>query len=143
VRRIAVPRGLRQSYRRARQSLAKGTVRGASLWGKIAVTPTVSRDSPVTPERARAYHRVVKTLRDHGPSPLLPSEQDRVREAADQLIFTRNLFADEAARAALLDIERLCRELVDSDRWEHDRAMRLADDVSSCGPALSPELLVA
>jgi hypothetical protein len=106
-------------------------------------SPDRQRDRTVTPERARAYQRVVKTLSELGPSKLLPNEQDRVREAADHLIFTRNLLEDEGARAALLDIERLCRELVDSGRWQHDRAMRLADDVSSCGPALSPELLVA
>jgi hypothetical protein len=118
-------------------------VRGTSLWGTITVKPTVSPDSPVTLERARAYKRVARTLRELGPSKLLPSEQDRIREAADHLIFARRLVADEAARAALLDIEHFCRDLVDSDRWEHDRAMRLADDVSSCGPALSPELLLA
>lgn len=97
----------------------------------------------MTPDRVSAYQRVVKTLRELAPSKLHRSEQDRIREAADHLIFTPSLLADEAARAALLDIERLCRDLADSGRWEHDRAMRLADDVSSCGPALSPELLVA
>jgi hypothetical protein len=97
----------------------------------------------MTPERARAYQRVVKTLHDVGPSKLLPDEQDRVREAADVLIFSRDVVADAAAQGALLDIERLCRHLVDSERWERERAMRLADDVSSCGPELSPDSLAA
>jgi hypothetical protein len=97
----------------------------------------------VTPERAAAYRRVVKSLRELGASKLHRCEQDRIGAAADHLIFAQSLLADEAARAALLDIERLCRDLADSGRWEHDRAMRLADDVSSCGPAISPELLVA
>jgi hypothetical protein len=97
----------------------------------------------VTPERARAYQRVVRTLREAGPSKLLPDEQERIREAADQLIFTHDPVADDAARAALVDIERLCRKLVESRRWEQERAMRLADDLASCGPALSPELLAA
>jgi hypothetical protein len=97
----------------------------------------------MTSERVRAYKRVVNTLRELGPSTLSPSEQDRVREAADQLIFTHDLVTEEAARAALLDIEHLCRELVERGRWQHERAMRLADDVSACGPPLSPELLAA
>jgi hypothetical protein len=97
----------------------------------------------MTPERARAYQQVVKILREPGPSELLPGEKDRIREAADHLIFTHNLLADEAARTALQDIELLCGELVDSGRWGHESAMRLADEVSSCGPALFPELLVA
>jgi len=97
----------------------------------------------MTRERAHAYKRVVRTLRELAPSQLLLDEQDRIREAADQLIFSHSLLADEAARAALMDIERLCRRLADSGRWGHDRAMRLAEDVASCGPALSSELLVA
>jgi hypothetical protein len=97
----------------------------------------------MTPERAHAYKRVVKTLREIGPSKLLPSEQERIRAAADHLIFASDLHSDEPAWAALREIERLCRHLVDSDRWEHDRAMRLADDVSSCGPAPIPGLLAA
>jgi hypothetical protein len=97
----------------------------------------------MTPERARAYQRVVTALRELGPSKLLPAEQDCVRDAADHLIFARDLLADEPARAALLEAERLCRELIDSGRWEHQRAMRLADDIASCGPPLSPQLLAA
>jgi hypothetical protein len=97
----------------------------------------------MTPERARAYQRVVRTVRAVGPSSLLADEQRRIREAADQLIFTHDLDADVAARMALVDIDRLCRALVESGRWGHGGAMRLARDVAACGPALAPELRAA
>ena len=97
----------------------------------------------MTPERARAYQRVTRTLREVGASKLFADEQESIREAADQLIFTHDPVADDAARTALVDIERLCRKLVESHRWEQEPAMRLADDLASCGPALSPELLAA
>jgi hypothetical protein len=97
----------------------------------------------MTHERAGAYRRVLKTLDDLGPSRLLRAEQERVRLAADSLLFCRDLRGDPAAREALEDIERLCRALVDSNRWVRDTAMRLADDVSQCGPALLPELEAA
>jgi hypothetical protein len=97
----------------------------------------------VTPDRARAYRQVVKILRESAPSKLLASEKDRIREAADHLVFAHDLLADEAARTALQDVELLCAGLVESSRWEHESAMRLADEVSACGPALFPELLVA
>ena len=40
----------------------------------------------MTSERTQAYGRVVKTLEDLGPAKLQPAEQDRVRDAADQLV---------------------------------------------------------
>jgi hypothetical protein len=97
----------------------------------------------MTSERVRAYKRVVTSLRDLGPSKLLPREQDRISEAADQLIFAHELLTDEAAQAALLEVDRLCRDLVESRRWQHHHAMRLADDLAACGPPVSAELLVA
>jgi hypothetical protein len=97
----------------------------------------------MTPERADAYRRVIQTLDDLGPSKLLGEEQDRIRRAADDLIFSRDLMEDIAARQALEDVERLCRAFVDSRRWEEASAMRLAEDVSQCGPTLLPELRAA
>ena len=41
----------------------------------------------MTSERTQAYGRIVKTLEDLGPAKLLASEQERIREAADTLIF--------------------------------------------------------
>jgi hypothetical protein len=97
----------------------------------------------MTPERADAYRRVIETLEDLGPSKLLGEEQDRIRRAADDLIFSRDLMEDVAARQALEDVERLCRAFIDSGRWEEASAMRLAEDVAQCGPTLLPELRAA
>jgi hypothetical protein len=97
----------------------------------------------MTPERADAYRRVIETLEELGPSKLLGGEQERIRRAADDLIFSRDLMEDVAARHALEDVERLCRAFVDSGRWEEATAMRLAEDVSQCGPTLLPELRAA
>ena len=71
----------------------------------------------MSPERAQAYRRVIHTLNDLGPSKLVRGEQDRIRHAVDSLIFSRDLLQDAAACEALKDMERLCRVLVDSGRW--------------------------
>jgi hypothetical protein len=97
----------------------------------------------MTSERAQTYRRVIQTLDEVGPSKLLGDEQDRIRHAADSLIFSQDMLEDAAARAALEDVERLCRALVDRGRWERATAMRLADDVSQCGPTLLPGLKAA
>lgn len=82
-------------------------------------------------ERTQAYGRVVKTLEDLGPTKLQPAEQDRVREAADTLIFAADL---EEARAAMADVDVLAEHLVASDRWSEERAKQLVDDLLACGP---------
>jgi hypothetical protein len=97
----------------------------------------------MTPERAHAYQRVIQTLKEMGPSKLLGEERERIRFAADNLIFSRDLAHDAPAREAMADIERLCRALADSGRWENAAAMRLANDVSQCGPSLLPDLRAA
>ncbi len=88
----------------------------------------------MSPERSHAYRRVMKTLDDIGPAKLLDNELQRIRQAADTLIFSTDLSADHDARDALDDVAALCRALVDSGRWERSTAMRLADDVWECGP---------
>ena len=93
------------------------------------------------PERSNAYRRVMQTLDDMGPSKLLESEQQRIRDAADNLIFSSDLVGDADALQALEDVEALCRILVASGRWEHATAARLADDIFQCGP--DPALLQA
>ena len=45
----------------------------------------------MSPERSSAYRRVMKTLEDMGPSKLLDREQQRIRYAADNLIFSNDL----------------------------------------------------
>ena len=82
-------------------------------------------------ERTQAYGRVVKTLEDLGPAKLQSAEQDRVREAADTLIFATDL---GEARAVMADIDVLAEHLVASDRWSEERAKQLVEDLLACGP---------
>jgi hypothetical protein len=96
----------------------------------------------MSPERSNAYRRVMKTLEDIGPSKLLDSEQQRIRYAADNLIFSSDLSADIEAQDALADVEALCQALVESGRWEQVSASRLAGDVYECGP-VAPAILQA
>jgi hypothetical protein len=97
----------------------------------------------MSPERTNAYQRVMQTLNELGPSKLLDGEQDRIRYAADSLIFSSDLREDLAAREALGDVERLCRALVESGRWEEVTATRLADDLLKCGPRGTAALTAA
>lgn len=96
----------------------------------------------MSPERSNAYRRVMKTLEDVGPSKLLDTEQQRIRYAADNLVFSSDLATDVEAREAVNDVEELCRALVESGRWEQLSATRLAEDVLQCGPA-TPVILQA
>jgi hypothetical protein len=82
-------------------------------------------------ERTHAYGRVVRTLEDLGPTKLQPAEQERIRDAADTLIFAADL---DEARAALEDVDALAEHLVASDRWTEERAKQLVEDVLACGP---------
>jgi hypothetical protein len=85
-------------------------------------------------ERTQAYGRVVKTLDDIGPTKLQPAEQERVREAADTLIFAATA---EEIRPALEDVRSLVQHLAASGRWTDERAEQLLDDLEACGP-MSP-----
>ena len=96
----------------------------------------------MSPERSNAYRRVMKTLEDIGPSKLLETEQQRIRYAADNLIFSGDLSTDAEAQDALADVEALCSALVESGRWEQVSASRLAEDVYECGP-VAPAILQA
>ena len=92
----------------------------------------------MSPERTQAYRRVMHTLDELGPSKLLSDEQDRIRHAADNLIFSSGLGEDDAAQEALRDIEELCAALVESGRWESVTADQLERDLRSCGPGPGP-----
>ena len=87
--------------------------------------------STMTSDRTQAYSRVVKTLEDVGPAKLQPAELDRIREAADTLIFAADL---DDARAALEDVDALAEHLVGSGRWTSERAEQLVSDILACGP---------
>ena len=86
----------------------------------------------MTSERTQAYGRIVKTLEDLGPSKLQASEQERIREAADTLIFAER--ADDHVVAALEDIRVLAGHLAESGRWSDERAAELVDDMGDVGP---------
>jgi hypothetical protein len=88
-------------------------------------------------DRTHAYGRVVKTLDDLAPTKLLPAEQERIRDAADNLIFAESIADDPLAEAAVEDIEALTQHLVASGRWTEERAEQLLDDVLACGPAVA------
>ena len=90
----------------------------------------------MTSDRAQAYGRVAQTLREVGPSKLLPAEQELVREAADALFFCEDLGQDQAARTLLAQSRELAGNLVESDRWLEDTARELLDDLQGCGPLL-------
>jgi hypothetical protein len=86
---------------------------------------------PMNTERTQAYGRVVKTLEDLGPTKLQPAELDRVRNAADTLIFASGI---DETREAMADIDSLAEHLVASDRWSDERAKQLVEDLLACGP---------
>ena len=88
----------------------------------------------MTSERTQAYGRVVKTLDDLGPTKLQPAEQERIREAADTLIFAATA---EEIGPALEDVHSLAQHLVASGRWTDERIEQLLDDIEACGP-MSP-----
>jgi hypothetical protein len=87
----------------------------------------------MTSERAKAYGRIVATIEELGTSKLQPDEVERVRTAADTLLFSEDLDAP-GARDALADAEALTSALVESGRWSDERAQRLFDDLAQCGP---------
>jgi hypothetical protein len=97
----------------------------------------------MTSQRARAYGRVTRTLKDLGPAKLLPAEQEQIRRAADTLIFCADLVSSPAARSELTDLYELRDHLVSSGRWTPERASRLLDDVWACGPGLDVPLSAA
>jgi hypothetical protein len=88
----------------------------------------------MTYERAHAYRLVIDILRQLGPAKLTSSEQQRIRDAADALIFSDSLAADQAAQEAVRDAGALGRDLLESDRWSARRVAQLLDTLHACGP---------
>jgi len=85
-------------------------------------------------DRAQAYSRLMRTIREDGPLALEPSESALVREAADALLFCESLATDEEARDGLTQVGDLAGDLVGSGRWGPDRAEQLLRDIECCGP---------
>ena len=82
-------------------------------------------------DRTHAYGRVVRTLDDLGPAKLQPAELERIRDAADTLIFSAS---PDEARDAIAGIRDLTDRLVAADRWTEERAEQLLSDLQDCGP---------
>jgi hypothetical protein len=80
-------------------------------------------------DRATAYGRVVATINSVGSAKLQPAEIERLRAAADTLLFSEVLDAP-GAREALEDIEELTDHLSASGRWSDETAARLFDDLA-------------
>ena len=86
--------------------------------------------------RAQAYGRVMETIRAVEVTGLSDDESDRIREAADTLLFCDDLESAPAARAAMEDITALARELVADGRWMPESADLLLEDLGACGPSV-------
>jgi hypothetical protein len=85
----------------------------------------------MTSERTQAYGRVLRTLQDVGPTKLHESEQERIRDAADTLIFATT---PDEARGAIVDVEALAEHLASTQRWTEERAAELVQNIVDCGP---------
>jgi hypothetical protein len=97
----------------------------------------------MTENRAAAYGRIIRTLRDLGPAKLWPAEVECVREAADALLFCDDVVADPVARIALDQAAMLVQNLIDAERWTAESGRRLLDDVWACGPWNAPDAVAA
>jgi hypothetical protein len=88
----------------------------------------------VTSRRAEAYGRIVRVLNGPDAHELRPEEVERIRLAADSLLFCEDMEQDSDARDAADEIADLAVELVESGRWDEDAAEALVSDVLACGP---------
>jgi hypothetical protein len=82
-------------------------------------------------ERTQAYGRVIRTLEDVGPTKLHADEQERIREAADTLIFAA---AAGEVLGTLEEVDALAERLVATGRWTEERVAELVQDLVACGP---------
>ena len=92
--------------------------------------------TPMTPDRSQAYSRVMSTITEVGPAKLHEPEAQRIRDAADTLLFAAE--PDATVIEAVRDIENLATTLVSNGRWMEEAANKLATDVTACGPDLAP-----
>jgi hypothetical protein len=88
----------------------------------------------VTPERSKAYGRLMKVIAAEGEAALEPAEQEVLREAADAMFFCEDLALDDDARDALARVSDLAGQLVGAERWDPELAEQVLQDLESCGP---------
>jgi hypothetical protein len=86
----------------------------------------------MTPDRAKAYGRVMDLLR--GSEPLEPAEKDVIREAADALLFCEAIDQTSGAMDCLMAAIELGQGLVSANRWPSTRLEWLVSELSECGP---------
>jgi hypothetical protein len=89
----------------------------------------------VTPERSKAYGRLMKVISATGEDALEPAEQEVLREAADAMFFCEDIALDDDARDAQARVSDLAGQLVGAERWDPERAEQVLQDLEACGPA--------
>jgi hypothetical protein len=88
----------------------------------------------VTPERSKAYGRLMKVIAADGDAALEPAEQELLREAADAMFFCEDIALDDDARDALARVSDLAGQLVGAERWDPEIAEQVLQDLEACGP---------
>ena len=89
----------------------------------------------MTPERSRAYGRLMRVADADGPGALGPDERALLRDTADALLFCAGARLDDEAADALARMGDLAGDLVGSERWDPEFAERVLTDLEACGPA--------
>jgi hypothetical protein len=88
----------------------------------------------VTPERSKAYGRLMKVVSADGDAALDPAEQQILRDAGDALFFCEDIALDDDARDALARVSDLAGQLVGAERWDPELAEEVLQDLEACGP---------
>jgi hypothetical protein len=87
----------------------------------------------MTANRANAYAAVMTILRDVGGVKLLTHEQERIRNAADELVLAADPDKGLLSRLAIDDVIDLVDDLVEAERWLPESAEMLVTLVAACG----------
>jgi hypothetical protein len=88
----------------------------------------------VTPERSKAYGRLMTVVSADGDGALDAAEQQILRDAGDALFFCEDIALDDDARDALARVSDLAGQLVGAERWDPELAERVLQDLEDCGP---------
>ena len=97
----------------------------------------------MTPNRARAYGRVLSLIDDIGSATLDAGDQQAIRDAADAVLFCFDVVSDADARRTLKDLDHVLDRLVDSGRLLGETADSILGAVEACGPQTEPLLVPA